>query len=721
MSLIIGVMSFMAPLFHIHSAQAAIPRTINYQSRLLNASAQAVTSTTSIRFSLYNHPSNGTYSDVPGASGALVWSESYDQLAGSCASITPDFNGYFYVRLGTCSAFPAYLTFNEPLYLGVKIGADPEASPRVPFSAHPYALNSERVNNLQATTTAQANQLLALDSNLNFNIATGTFYGAGLSITGTSTFQNIAFTLATGTTLNLTTALTIGGISLDAIGTNNITSGASLVGVFDEFTNSNSTTVQSVLRDFDVAISSVSSSLYSMTLQQVTFNGNTTTESIQFAGGTSTGDFNPDADLTRNLGTPTNRWNSVQAGDIIANNVSSTNAVFMAATSSNFFVDLFSFNSASGTNLNVQNSTTVNAFVNNLEVLGANITNLDVTNVTTTNFVATNATFTSINVTEPIDLSNLVWVNATGTNTTSTNLYSQKLTALTAAISDLNFGNATGSVMALSSYLAINGIRLDAVGTSNVTSGASLIGIFDEFANSNAVTVQGALRDLDLAISSVSTTMSIFDLQMVTDRGNVTTNAIQFAGGTSTASLSISGTLSVNNVALGSLGTDPTNSGATLSGVFDEFNNFNATTVQSALKAIDTALSTVSSSSSQQAYFVGFTSSTTDGSFSYAGKIGYQAANAACAAAFAESHFCRTDEVIATIADQDIAALFAAGTYGWIAEGPPGYTANSNDCAGYTSHSNTVLGAFWAYDPNGGGMGWLNNCSVLRQISCCSK
>ncbi len=48
--------------------------------------------------------------------------------------------------------------------------------------------------------------------------------------------------------------LNIGSIGLNDVGSSNSTSGASLVGVFDEFTNSSSTTVQDVLDDLDAAI-----------------------------------------------------------------------------------------------------------------------------------------------------------------------------------------------------------------------------------------------------------------------------------------------------------------------------------------------------------------------------------------------------------------------------------------------------------------------------------
>lgn len=118
--------------------------------------------------------------------------------------------------------------------------------------------------------------------------------------------------------------------------------------------------------------------------------------------------------------------------------------------------------------------------------------------------------------------------------------------------------------------------------------------------------------------------------------------------------------------------------------------------------------------------FVGLTSTSTyNGSITYSTYRGYQAANRLCNIAYSGSHFCRTDEIVNTIAAADISALFTTGATGWIAEGPPGYTSNSNDCNGYTASSTGSLGAFWLYDTDGGGAGWLTNCSVQKAISCC--
>ncbi len=310
---VMAVIFAFAPLFSIQT-KAAIPQTINYQSRLLTPGGLPVTSTTAIQLSFYLHPTNGAPGDAPAQAGPLVWKEVYDQGSGACSMITPDAKGYFFLKLGSCTPFPSYLDFSEVMYVGVKIGADAEASPRVQLSSHPYALNAYRLNGFEATTTATANQLLALDSNLNFNIATGTFTGAGLFINGTSTLQQVTFTVATGTSLNLTQYLAIGAIRLDATGTNNQTSGAYLVGVFDEFTNSNATTVQAALFDLDTAITTVSSTLYAMDLQQVTDNGATTTNRIQFAGATSVGDIIPGAHDTYTLGNSDLRWSELWSG-----------------------------------------------------------------------------------------------------------------------------------------------------------------------------------------------------------------------------------------------------------------------------------------------------------------------------------------------------------------------------------------------------------------------
>jgi len=100
---------------------------------------------------------------------------------------------------------------------------------------------------------------------------------------------------------------------------------------------------------------------------------------------------------------------------------------------------------------------------------------------------------------------------------------------------------------------------------------------------------------------------------------------------------------------------------------------------------------------------------------------GYRAANAICNAEFSGSHFCFTGEIINIIAKRDnyVSSTFGNIIHnGWIAEGPPGYIAPANDCRGFTTSSNSILGAWWDYNKNGG-MGWRVNCSELFPLSCC--
>ncbi|OQB19797.1 MAG: hypothetical protein BWY14_00170 [Parcubacteria group bacterium ADurb.Bin192] len=839
----VAVMFFaITPVFNIRQADAAIPQTINYQSRLLTPGGLAVTSTTAIQLSFYLHPTNGAPGDAPAQAGPLVWKEVYDQGSGACSMITPDAKGYFFLKLGSCTPFPAYLDFSEVMYVGVKIGADAEASPRVQLSSHPYALNAYRLNGFEATSTATANQLLALDSNLNFNIATGTFTGAGLFINGTSTLQQVTFSVATGTSLNLTQYLAIGAIRLDAIGTNNQTSGAYLVGVFDEFTNSNATTVQAALFDLDTAITTVSSTLYAMDLQQVTDNGNTTTNRIQFAGATSVGDIIPGAHDTYTLGNSDLRWSELWSGIVHVGTstwdlAQADNGAFTIGQNGGSEILRILTNGAVGiNNTNPQYDLEVAGVIrawgqlvmgrsNLLPMIGVEpgamlFRSLDSTahiwdgtqwdQIITFddldfgwNLIGNTGTDPNINFLGTIDTQPLVFRTdnlermrldevgrlGLGTSAPSSLLHLQgglSDHALLTIDSDdgsgagndagiiINSDNINGSdnpyivflnngvystklsggidnfsiwmptstsefqiASGFTTKLFMNGLgnfgfftetpayRVDVVGDARV-SAQLMIG---QYAVNPALGNQaGAMiyNTTDLVpyywdgtqwVAFATGTLAELDtLQTVTDRGASTTNPIIFAGGTSTASLEVTGELSINGIRLSASGTNPLVSGAYLVGTFDEFANFNATTVQAALKAIDAMLTFGSASTS---VFVGLTASAYDGAFNYGGKVGYQAANDICLNEYPGSHFCRTDEIIATIAAVDISTLFAATTYGWIAEGPPGYTANSNDCAGYTSNSNTSLGAFWAYDPNGGGMGWLNNCQVTRKISCC--
>lgn len=127
----------------------------------------------------------------------------------------------------------------------------------------------------------------------------------------------------------------------------------------------------------------------------------------------------------------------------------------------------------------------------------------------------------------------------------------------------------------------------------------------------------------------------------------------------------------------------------------------------------------IASGGSGVATFVGTTTATSDGSISHGGFNGYAAANSMCEAEYTGSFFCRTYDIIATVEDGDISGWGTGNSDAWVAEGPPGYTVNSNDCLGWTDNTTDYLGAFWKFDQNGGS-GWMINCAQTKPLACCA-
>ncbi|MDD4287314.1 MAG: hypothetical protein PHO20_01495 [Candidatus Peribacteraceae bacterium] len=122
--------------------------------------------------------------------------------------------------------------------------------------------------------------------------------------------------------------------------------------------------------------------------------------------------------------------------------------------------------------------------------------------------------------------------------------------------------------------------------------------------------------------------------------------------------------------------------------------------------------------------FVGTTVSTSDGSVGTGSLVGYQAANEICVHAFTGSHMCQVDEIISTVG-QNLSS-FSGMVNGWASMGAPGYTADANDCAGWTSGDGGDLGSWWEFSTDGGvtiesggGKGYLTNCAVAQPIACC--
>jgi hypothetical protein len=112
-----GVLLILLPCM----SQAEIPGKINYQGYLTSAAGVPVNGTVQIIFSIYDVSSGGS----------ALWTETRN------ITVT---RGVYNVNLGDVA--PITLPFDVPYYVGVKVGADPEMTPRSSLTSVPYAITA---------------------------------------------------------------------------------------------------------------------------------------------------------------------------------------------------------------------------------------------------------------------------------------------------------------------------------------------------------------------------------------------------------------------------------------------------------------------------------------------------------------------------------------------------------------------------------------------------
>jgi hypothetical protein len=161
-------------VFLTAGVRAAVPDTLGYQGRLTNGGV-AVNGNVTVTFRLYTLASGG----------AALWTE---------VQALPVTNGLYSAILGQSTAFPANL-FNQPLWLGVSLDANPEMIPRQQLTATSYSLRAKSA--ASADTAGVAGALGA----------SPTLCGAGQFAQGISVTGN-ALGCATPAA---TTAVTMGG------------------------------------------------------------------------------------------------------------------------------------------------------------------------------------------------------------------------------------------------------------------------------------------------------------------------------------------------------------------------------------------------------------------------------------------------------------------------------------------------------------------------------
>jgi hypothetical protein len=138
------VLGSLLSLICLQQANAQVPRSISYQGQLFKAGT-AYTGTVNLTIKIYN------------ASGV----EKYTEAIGNVDVK----DGIFNVTLGgTGGTIPNALDFNEQYFLGVDVDGAGELTPRTPFVSAPYALNSQTVNGIGASTVPTPGMLVALDA-----------------------------------------------------------------------------------------------------------------------------------------------------------------------------------------------------------------------------------------------------------------------------------------------------------------------------------------------------------------------------------------------------------------------------------------------------------------------------------------------------------------------------------------------------------------------------
>lgn len=118
-------------------AATGVNQQINFQGKVVNK-----TTGTNV--------ANGTYTFIfrmytVSSGGSAIWTET--------KSITVT-NGIFQTNLGDTTALPGSVDFNtDNIYLGIEYNSDGEMSPRIRFTAVPYAFNALKVAGLTVTNT----------------------------------------------------------------------------------------------------------------------------------------------------------------------------------------------------------------------------------------------------------------------------------------------------------------------------------------------------------------------------------------------------------------------------------------------------------------------------------------------------------------------------------------------------------------------------------------
>jgi hypothetical protein len=109
------------------NASAGVPTVVTHQGSLYDGKGKPINATLTLVYSIY-----------AGASAATpIWTETHDVAF---------YDGNFSIELGTTTPLDGAVFDGSVRYLGVKVGSDPEMTPRSPIDSVPYAIVAGDVN-----------------------------------------------------------------------------------------------------------------------------------------------------------------------------------------------------------------------------------------------------------------------------------------------------------------------------------------------------------------------------------------------------------------------------------------------------------------------------------------------------------------------------------------------------------------------------------------------
>mgnify|MGYP001266368775 FL=1 len=116
--MIVASLLFASRALAAPASTSQIPGFIPYQGTLVESDGTPITGLIDMGFSLYADPTEG----------AALWTETH-----SSNNAVPVAEGLFNVNLGSITPIPSDLWNQPSLYLGIRVGADDEMTPRQPI------------------------------------------------------------------------------------------------------------------------------------------------------------------------------------------------------------------------------------------------------------------------------------------------------------------------------------------------------------------------------------------------------------------------------------------------------------------------------------------------------------------------------------------------------------------------------------------------------------